>query len=267
MFFFPSLIKGIEQELQHEGYQLLVMQSNNSLEREKQNVQICSDNLVDGLLISLSAESTETAHLNAIRDQGIPVVVFDKSSPDAPFDQILLDDYQAAFKSVEYLLAKGSRKICGVFGDTDLAITKQRLLGYQEAHAKAGIDSSLAPTLFASSAFEARKACQVLLKTYRPDAFFFMSDEVASGLIPALAEADIKVPSDCLMVGISDGYLPYLHVPTLSFYHHSGFALGIAAAKRLLYRIHQNIDSSDIQTSILQGSLVVHQDETSLAEK
>ena len=256
MFFVPSVIKGVEEVLRAEGYQLLVMQSHESLEEEKRNLLLCSDYQIDGLLISLSSESLGLEHLDDLSELGIPVVLFDKSRPQAPFDQIQIDDRQAAYDCVRYLINKGARTICGLFGHRDLAISQNRLRGFQDALRDAGLDPATQPLVFAASQVEGRAAAAAQLKQGVPDAFFYMSDELASGLMPALTEAGVRVPADCLVLGMSDGKLPYLHYPALSHYLHSGADVGRAAARRLLYRIKENLGRTDVVTQVLRGEII-----------
>jgi LacI family transcriptional regulator len=255
MFFFPSVIRGIEAILKEEGFRLLVLQSNDSLEVEKSNLRICRDYLVDGVLLSLSSESTNSDHIEELREIDIPVVLFDKSLPGAGFDEVLIDDVQASLDCVRYLISLGCRRIVGLFGHPDMVITKNRLRGYQMAlEESAEVDKSI-PALFAKTKEEARNRSREWIRKYNPDAFFFMSDELAAGLLPAIKSEKLVVPEKCKVIGISDGQLPFILDPPISFFHHDGFELGQLAARQLIYRIKNQNDSQPGQIIFQKGSI------------
>jgi DNA-binding LacI/PurR family transcriptional regulator len=113
------------------------------------------------------------------------------------------------------------------------------------------------PIIFASSLEDGRNACHSLLQGVHPDAFFFMSDELAAGLMPALTKACVAVPQACKVMGISDGLLPYLSEPALSHFQHSGYEVGHAASARLIHRIKNHVEPDIAETIMLNGNLVL----------
>ena len=66
MFFFPSVVKAIEEITRKNGYNLIVFQSNEILEKEIESTKICQSFGVDGLLICLSNETTTLQHFEEI---------------------------------------------------------------------------------------------------------------------------------------------------------------------------------------------------------
>lgn len=255
MFFFPSVIRGIEAVLKEEGFRLLVLQSNDSLEGEKSNLRICGDYLVDGVLLSLSSESTNAYHLEEFREMGIPIVLFDKSAPGAGFDEVLVDDVQASLDCVRYLISLGCKRIAGLFGNPDMVITQNRLEGYRKALEESPDVEKTIPPLFAKTKEEARNRSKEWIRKYKPDAFFFMSDEVAAGLLPAVKSEKLSVPDQCKIIGISDGQLPFILDPPVSFFHHDGFEMGQMAARQLIHRIKNQSDSQPARILFQKGSI------------
>lgn len=256
MFFFPSVIKGVEEVVHREGFQLLVLQSQDSLEREIQNLRVCHDHSMEGVLLSLSAESLNVNHLSDLKEVGIPVVLFDKSVNQTTFDQVLINDFEVAYQAVNYLIEKGAKNIAGLFGNRNMSISQERHKGFLQALTDNGITAAKAPTLFASSLQQCQAACSALLQRHKPDAFFCMSDEVAAGLYPALNAANIRIPQDCKVIAISDGNLPYFMQPTLTHLHHSGLEVGKAAAQRLIDRIKDVVTENEVATKILTINIV-----------
>ena len=238
MFFFPSVIKGIEQVVRERGYNLLVLQSKEALSREIEKLDICYDNGVEGLLLSVSHDTNGIEHLAPIREAEIPLVVFDKVIDDPHLHQVVIDDRRAAATAAEHLLETGCRDIVGLFGNPNLNITQFRVAGFTEALARFEREGGrLVPreqrVWFAGSSDEARTVVANLCKNGTPDGFFTMSDELLAGTIPALKAAGKRIPEECSVLSISDGYLPTYLDPPVTFIRHSGYTVGRVAAERL----------------------------------
>ena len=256
MFFFPSVIKGIEEVVHTAGYQLMVFQSYNSLLREIENIKTCCDIGVDGLLISLSSESNNFNHLLELQELEIPVVLFDKSLDNVPFNQVLIDDVGVAEQATNYLVEKGCKKIVGLFGDPALSITQKRVQGFSKLlNEKKLLNKNL--IAHASSVNEAIIIVSELITQHKPDGIFAMSDELIAGVLPALDAKKIS-QKECLVIGISDGHLPNILHPKISYMHHNGMELGKTAASRLLQLIsHTGDQPLCIESKLLDVNLVL----------
>ena len=117
MFFFPSVMKAIEEEAYRRGYNLLVLHSNDDIQREVQNAEICSFTGVEGVLVSLTKQSFETSHFLDLSYSGIPVVYFDKVPNNIEGHKVIVPGKEATFQAVQYLLQQipESSRICGFF--------------------------------------------------------------------------------------------------------------------------------------------------------
>jgi LacI family transcriptional regulator len=235
MFFFPSVIRGIEQEFRAHGFQLLVLQSSDDLETEKRNVRICGDHSVDGLLMSLSNQTTDLDHLQEFKDLGIPVVLFDKSMDHSPFDEVLIDDEAVAYNCVRYLIERGCIRIGALLGSKNLSISQKRAEGFHRAMEELGSELEEPMIVYAAHYQEGREEALLLAERFEPDGVFLMSDE----LIAASTRTLLQKNPACKIIGISDGHLPDILQAPIAYVHHDGYQLGRMAATRLLERIQQ----------------------------
>lgn len=234
MFFYPSVIKGIEQILHAQGYRLLMLQTYDQLDREVESAQICFENDVAGLMLAVSHNTKDLEHLTMFEEAEIPVVLFDKILKDSQYDMVIMDDKATAADAVNRLVAKGCKHIVGMLGNPNLSISKLRAEGVREALQAAGLFHGEGQIVFAGSSEEAsRLAAALLASTPRPDGFFAMSDEIIAGVLPTIARAGLNIPTDCSIIGISDGFLPYYMTPQVSFLHHNGFEVGQLTAGHL----------------------------------
>ena len=168
MYFFPSVIQAIESEVRKRGYHLIVLHSNERLEREIENVSFCRNFGLDGLLVSLSRETNDLTHFREISEKGIPVVYFDRVLENHPSPQVVIRDEAVAEKAVNHLLERGRQKICGIFGNPNLSISRLRQSGFQKAMKAKGLEMPSNFIIHANDVPQARQSIEKLLEGERP---------------------------------------------------------------------------------------------------
>ena len=259
MFFFPSVIKGISDIIQEYGYRLLVLQSGEKLEREIENVRICYENGVDGLLMTLTNKTVELNHLEEFREADIPVVLLDKVIDDSGFDEVIIDDVKAAEICTEYLIRTGCKNILGIFGNPNLMITAKRLTGFNNIIKKYSSQNVTGTAHFAEDTFTTWSKVENYFEKAEspPDGIFAMSDEIIAGTIAALKKLKIEIPNQCSVLGISDGYLPQILDPQVTYLHHDGYTLGKMAAQHLIKKINNKIKIDMHEYLVLPTELIV----------
>lgn len=236
-FFFPKLLKGITEIVEARGYTLVFLQSNNSLEREKELVDFCINVAAEGVLISLSVESDTLDHCMSLKQADIPLIQIDRVIRDDSFPSITIDDRETAFNATEYLIEQGHKKILGIFGDQRLIMTRLRAEGFRLAHAHhrhllhdhqvlqipSEADISASITAFIAGNLDAT-------------AIFTMSDALLVNTYHSIQQLGFSIPDDISLISISDGVAPNYLYPKITHMHHSGHEVGIRAT-RLLFNI------------------------------
>ena len=86
-----------------------------------------------------------------------------------------------------------------------------------------------------------------------------MSDETIAGVVPALKRLKIRIPEECAVIGISDGYLPRILDPEVTFLLHDGFSLGKMATEQLFVRLNQAVQENQPTSLVLPTTLFVNQ--------
>lgn len=239
MYFFPAVIQGIEQRVSEAGYNLILLHSDNSLESERENTLICNRLGVEGLLVSLSAESEVITHFEELTEQGVPVVLFDRVVDKLGFPSVIIDDKIVARQVVEHLINSGRNKICGVFGDPHLAICRLRRKGYEEALIVNGF--TIRPEYIISA--KEPQAVRVQLNDLLsgddpPDAIFTMSDEVLVEAMRVCQKLQLRIPAEIAIATISNGEVPNFWYPRITYMQHSGHEVGSTAADILFQLIN-----------------------------
>lgn len=92
--FFPMIISGIQKILMHEGYQILITQSNESAETERTNLSLLEQHMVDGIIISTTSDSFVNSDMyQSLQDNGIPLVFFNRVPSNIDTTKIIIDDH------------------------------------------------------------------------------------------------------------------------------------------------------------------------------
>jgi LacI family transcriptional regulator len=256
MYFFPSVIQAVEEITHEKNYHLLMLHSNDSLEREKKNAHICSTAGVDGLLVSLSKETKNLNHFSNLSANHVPIVYFDKVLPTEKSFTVQIHGEQAAFDAVENLFGNEKKplKMLGIFGDERLSMTQDRLKGFLGSLKKHG-QNDLNNTIFANNPLVAAKEFEkVYTSAEKPDSLFVMSDELLSGVCEVIKKHNIKIPDELKMIAMSDGIIPKVLNFNVPYIYTSGYELGKTAAS-LLFDLIEKKDPT--QTTLFVNTPLV----------
>src|SRR6266567_3474994 len=109
--FFSQVINGIESIAHQKDYNVIITQSQESYEREVSNSEHLSSRSVDGLIISLSAETKNVDHLIKLHEKGLPIVFFDRITDEIPTHRVVANNYKGAYEATQHLLQQGCRRI------------------------------------------------------------------------------------------------------------------------------------------------------------
>lgn len=261
-FFFSTVISGIEEVANSRGYNVILSQTNEKLEREKSSIATMLSNQIDGVLVSYSKETNDFDHFSNLLEKGFPIVFFDRV-PDIPQSiNVVVNDYSGAYEATKHLIQQGYRKIVHLAGPANLKISKERIRGYQDALNDHGlpVDPSFIVECTKGTDDEAQKITSEILETFseRPDAFFANNDMAAVGAMLACKAAGLKVPEEVGIVGFSNWQFCSMIDPSLSSVAQPGHKLGAKATEILLDVIEKKVQPEDFKDSIvLQTELLV----------
>ena len=128
---FMNIAKGAEDEFRKHGYNIIICNSNENVEDEKDRINLLIQKCVDGMIIMPA--SPEGKHFNKIRASGRPVVLVDRLTEDFESDAVLVDNINGSYSAVEFLINKGYRRIGFIGGDMRLTSATERYEGYRRA--------------------------------------------------------------------------------------------------------------------------------------
>ncbi|KYG77339.1 MULTISPECIES: LacI family DNA-binding transcriptional regulator [Roseivirga] len=265
-FFFSTVISGIEDEAMKEGYNVMICQSIESFEREADSIDALMSARVDGLLVDISRETSDLAHLQKVVEEGVPMVFFDRLVEGMNAPSVIVDDYQGAYDAVEHLIQQGCKDIAHLAGPGNLIIGRKRIEGYTSAleDNEMPIKKDFIVECRNGTQEEAEQAMDQLLASGKKiDGVFANNDMAALGALKSIKKAGLKIPEDIAVIGYSDWQFCSLVNPSLSSVSQPGYEMGKEACKLIFKEINKtNIEKSTIK--ILDTEVVVRESSNKL---
>lgn len=192
--FFSLAINGIEDTALKNNYNVLIGQSHDELELEKRIVKTMYDHRVDGILASISKNTSDIAHFRQLDKYNIPVVFFDRV-PDVPeIHSVWCSLYNSTIKAVDLLFERGHERIGFIDGPLSLNIRNERMEGYCAAHKKKAIpvnEAFIVRTDFSSKGTFAAMD-QLLSLRQKPTAIVAFNDNIALDAIQYVKKKKLK---------------------------------------------------------------------------
>ena len=257
--FFSHAIAGIESVTNPTDYNILICQSNDDYETEKLSMAAFARNQVDGIIISLATGTQNVDHIKSVLKRGVPVVMFDRVSPELDTDNVINDNFAGAYEATKHLLAQGCRNVIHFAGPQHLNVYRERMNGYKKAMEEYGMNISndmiLINTLTREQGFEAAK--QLWQNKHLPDGIFSASDFSALGALLFLKEKGIAVPNETAIAGFANEPFTELTEPAITSLEQYGAEIGKSAARLLIDRIESNQQNSVSQTITFRPRLII----------
>lgn len=256
-YFFSTVISGIEDLAYDSGYHVMFCQSSELFEREVKSVDALLSTRVDGILISVSKNTTNFDHFRKIHDNGLPLVFFDRICEEIDTDRVVVDDENGAYEAVCHLIEIGCRNIVHLSGPVHLNIGRNRIDGYKRALSENNIPYDANNIIRCDSMEDAVSVIPELLnRTIKPDGIFAVNDLTAAATMRIVKEFGFNIPEDIAVVGFTSGLISDITNPTLTSIEQHGYYVGKEAVKLLIDRI-ENKQDFPFQTKIIKTELSV----------
>jgi len=262
--FFSQVISGIESVAYAKGYNIMITQTHESYDLEVRNVKHLTYRSVDGILISLSAETQDIEHLKALQRKGLPIVFFDRVSNDLDTHKVIADNYKGAYDGTMQLINSGYKRIAHITSSPNLSISDERLAGYKKALEDSRVPYNEKYTKYClhggRDLNEIEAAINDLLTMdNRPDAIFTASDRITTTTLSLLKDLKVKVPQDVALLGFTNAHLAHILNPPLSALVQPGFEIGKAAMEMLISLIESKRPVTEFETKILPTELFIRE--------
>jgi len=248
-YIYPEIIRGIEDTLYESGYSLVLANCNQDYSRELPSIRRLIDQGIKGLILEPSRNFLlDRGHpmMSLLESLKIPVVATHWGGANTDFSTVTINDEQAGYQAVRYLISKGHKKI-GIIYKNDVQAACYRYSGYCRAMGEAGL--GLDPSLISSYNDEDEaidknqggRCTRDLLERSKGGitALFYFNDNIALQGYETLRQMNLKIPEDISVIGFDNFHHTHLVTPPLTTFEHPKYNLGKWAAKILIDEIEQ----------------------------
>jgi LacI family transcriptional regulator len=233
-FFYDSFIAAVEEEASRYGYTILIMQSGDDVKVEKSILDVFRRSGVMGLLVALSVNTEDMSPFTKLMGLEIPVIFFDRVPQEEDFLKVCLADEAAARIAAEAIIEKGKKNVLALFGHPNLSITKSRQKSFMHVFKNSSPQTAISMA-FPENSTESKNAAMAALATpIPPDVIFCMGDLILIGVMKAIHELDLKVPDQIAVIAISNGFIPTMYNPEVTYVETSSAKLGKLAFTQML---------------------------------
>ncbi|MGC5020140.1 LacI family DNA-binding transcriptional regulator [Micromonospora sp. DT47] len=229
-----EVLQGAVDVVETEGYGLLLFTCNRGDESMRRFASQVSAKSFDGLLV-VEPEGT-LDYITALHERGLPVILIDDRSHQPGFPSVGTTNAAGARAAAAHLLTLGRRRPLVITGLARFGCTRERLAGFADGYADAGLPIEPPRVVEGDFTFECgREAVRRLLAAgVSFDAVFAHNDLSAAGALQALRDAGRRVPQDVAVVGFDDLPLAGHTHPPLTSVRQPLRQMGAAAARTLI---------------------------------
>ena len=255
MYVHAEVITVIQNGLHAHGYSLIICQSNDSVEMEKELAGTLYASRVDAVIVACTLYTTDFSHFDVLTQNDIPVVFYDRVPVKAyPASIIKGDDFRGAYLGASHLIELGCKRIAYISGPLTCNLYTERFAGFEKAMTQNGIPLIDDLIFYHELTVDnARKDMHHLFaKRPYPDGIFATNDSSALTALEFAKEKGISVPSELKIVGYSNDPRSSIVTPAITTIEQFPARIAKAIVDELL-----KILKGDMEEGTVNGSPTV----------
>ena len=248
--FFSLAINGIESIVKEKGYHVLICLTHEDFESEQAILKEFQSGRVDGVLMSVSSETDAGGHIHELREQDVPIVLFDRVLKEVPAARVITDDMESGYKATKHLIDNGCRRVAFLGLSKKLSISNDRLKGYEKAMHEYGwrIGKKDVVTCTTDQQQNIRAVKKLLQQPNRPDGIVASVEKLAPVVYQACNEESLRIPQDVKVVCFSNLEIAAMLHPSLTTITQPAYEMGQKAAAMLM----RLLDKKPVQTADME---------------
>ena len=261
--FFGPVINGIESIAIEKGYHVLIYLTHDDLQKEIVITKLIQNGRVDGIIISLSEQTLDTAHLQELFEKKIPIVFFDRIAEMIDCPKITTDDSNSGLKATEHLIENGCKRVAYLCISQKLSTCNERMNGYMKALKKHSIkqDNNLILSFTGEEVVIKNSIRKLLACKNRPDGIFASVEKLAIATYEVCAELKLNIPKDVKVIAFSNSYMAASLNPSLTTITQPAYEMGSEAAASL-FKLLEKKHPLLMPKKIVLNSTLVERDST-----
>lgn len=265
--FFSKIVRAVEDTLIKYGYNLIVCNTDDNIEKERIYIQTLSEKRVDGVLTCTASEIGHKVNPKIKKFYtSLPTVFIDRELVDIHVPVVQGDNYGGSYEAITHFIRLGHRKIATIAGGSKVSSIHQRINGYVQALTDHGISIDedliqIGNLLGIEGGVIATKFLLDLPESRRPTAILGLNNLMTTGAMLVIKERGLTIPDDIALISWDDFDLATLLSPPLTVVTQPTYSIGTIAAERLMDKLQNNhSDHKDKEMKIvLKTELIIRE--------
>ncbi len=257
--FFSLAINGIESVAKEKGYHVLICLTHESYENEKTILKEFQGGRVDGVLMSVSRETSRSDHINDLISSEVPLVFFDRVREDVDTVKIVTNDFESGYNATDHLAKQGCKKIVFLGISNYLSISNKRLEGYLQALKDHKMEPEKKNIILCTN--DAKQNFPVIKKILqqksRPLGVVASVEKLTTPVYMACAALKLNIPNDVKIVCFSNLETASILHPSLTTITQPAFEMGKRAAALLFKSLEKPNFIFQNESLVIPSSLVI----------
>lgn len=257
--FFSLAINGIEAVAEEKGYHVLIYLTHENFCREQAILKNFQSGRVDGVLMSLTAETDSYQHICDLSSKQIPLVFFDRVCDDVNTTKITTNDFESSYLATQHLIDCGCKRIAILSISNHLSISNKRLEGYQQALRDHLPDHSPVNVVFCGddSLTNNRFLNKIMKEEDRPDGIIATVEKFTTNIYLTCKELQLSIPEDVKVISFSNLSTATILNPSLTTVTQPAFEMGRAAANTLFNALEKKNGVLYDENRVIPSELIV----------
>lgn len=231
--FFSEVLRGIEHTAVENGYQVILGDTENDIEREKEYIDLLYKKQADGALLLTARMNKES--LENLSNQ-FPIVLACEYVDGLDIPTVSIDNVSSARKVTEHLIKLGHTQIAHITGPMNIILSRDRLGGFKQAMMNHQLKVN--PEFIQEGDYGIDSGYDQMVKLLslenRPEAVFVFNDEMALGAVKAIQDHGLNVPEDIAVVGFDNLKIASIFSPHITTIDQPKYEIGKKATNLLL---------------------------------
>ena len=229
--FFPPVVRGIEDSLAENGYNLILCETNSDSNLERENLRVLLSRRIEGLMVSLAG--SEESHFENI---DTPLVFFNRVPVSDQYNKVQVKNFKAAYVGTTHLIGHDYKRVAILAGPQHLNVGRDRLFGYKEALLESGreVDSNYISIREFTVAEGYQGMKELMDRSPKPDAVFTSNNALTLGAFQYLKDAGYRIPTDIAFLGYDDTQWATIVDPPISVVRYPMYEMGQAIGAMII---------------------------------
>ncbi len=215
--FFATIIETVYEYALNKGYEVILTSSQENKMLEQKHIVTMLSMKVDGILISLSKESTDSNVFDIVDKHFVKLVQFDRTIK-SNHSSVVFDDTVGGYQAIDEAIKIGYKKIAFIGGNHKTHIGKERLLVLKKALKHNGL--SIADNFIIAGGFTEEDGYNSIINFHKknnlPEIIFAVTFPVALGVLRGACKLGLNVPKDIDLVSFGDSSFNSFITPKIS---------------------------------------------------